>query len=72
MIIKIIIVLLLLASIYFLASAAYYMMVDSSNSKRMAKALTWRVGLAIVLFALLIVGYYLGWIQPHGLLQRPS
>lgn len=72
MAIKIIVVLILLASVYCLASAAYYMLVDSANSKRLAKALTWRAALAVLLFVLLIVGYYLGWITPHGLLQRPS
>jgi hypothetical protein len=31
---------------------------------RMVKALAWRIGLSVVLFALLIVAYYSGWISP--------
>ena len=32
----------------------------------MARALTIRVGLSILLFVLLLVAWRLGWIQPHG------
>jgi hypothetical protein len=32
----------------------------------MARALTIRVGLSILLFALLLLAWSLGWIQPHG------
>jgi hypothetical protein len=32
----------------------------------MARALTIRVGLSILLFVLLLVAWQLGWIQPHG------
>jgi hypothetical protein len=30
----------------------------------MVKALAWRIGLSVALFALLIVAYYCGWITP--------
>jgi hypothetical protein len=33
----------------------------------MAKALTWRVGLSVALFLLLMVGYYFGFFQPGRL-----
>jgi len=36
------------------------------QSMRMVQALTWRVGLSAALFVLLIAGYYMGWITPHG------
>jgi hypothetical protein len=32
----------------------------------MAQALTARIALSVALFALLLVGHYFGWIQPHG------
>lgn len=35
------------------------------RSERMAQALTVRISLSVALFALLLVGYHLGWIQPH-------
>jgi hypothetical protein len=36
------------------------------RSQRMAQALTVRISLSVALFALLIVGFHFGWIQPHG------
>ena len=30
----------------------------------MVGALSWRIGLSVLLFVLLIVGYYSGWVQP--------
>jgi Protein of unknown function (DUF2909) len=35
------------------------------ESKSMARALSWRIGLSVLLFALLILSYYAGWIQPN-------
>jgi hypothetical protein len=32
----------------------------------MVKALTWRIGLSVGLFVLLMLAYYQGWISPHG------
>jgi hypothetical protein len=36
------------------------------RSQRMAQALTVRISLSVALFALLIVGFHFGWIQPRG------
>jgi hypothetical protein len=36
------------------------------RSLRMAQALTVRIALSVALFALLLVGYHFGWIQPRG------
>jgi hypothetical protein len=36
------------------------------RSQRMAQALTVRISLSVALFALLLVGFHFGWIQPHG------
>lgn len=36
------------------------------RSLRMARALTVRISLSLALFALLLVGFHFGWIQPHG------
>jgi Protein of unknown function (DUF2909) len=35
------------------------------RSQRMAQALTVRIALSAALFAVLLVGYHFGWIQPH-------
>jgi hypothetical protein len=50
-----------------LASAAVFMFRDRSNSKRMVKALAWRVGLSVALFLMLMAGYYFGLLQPGKL-----
>ena len=36
-------------------------------SLRVVHALTARIALSVGLFVLLLVGYWLGWIQPHGI-----
>lgn len=50
-----------------LASAAVFMFRDRGGSKRMVKALAWRVGLSVALFLFLMVGYYFGLLQPGRL-----
>ena len=37
------------------------------NSAKMVKALAWRIGLSVLLFVLLLVGYSQGWIEPQHL-----
>jgi hypothetical protein len=34
------------------------------DGAKMVKALAWRIGLSVALFALLILAYYSGWISP--------
>jgi len=40
---------------------------DQDKSKRMANALTWRIGISVFLFLTIIVSYAMGWIQPTGI-----
>lgn len=40
---------------------------DAHRSRRMARALTVRIGLSILLFLLIILSHWMGWIQPTGL-----
>jgi F0F1-type ATP synthase assembly protein I len=42
------------------------MMTDKDGSKRTAWALTRRIGLSIVLIAMIMLGIWMGWLQPHG------
>jgi hypothetical protein len=56
----------LLAIVLSLGSALMHLVRDQGESKKMARALTIRVGLSILLFVLLLVAWRLGWIQPHG------
>jgi putative copper export protein len=63
---KILVVLLLLVIMSALFSGMYYMMKDKGKSDRAVKALTWRIGLSVALFALLMIGAATGLIEPHG------
>jgi len=72
---NIFVIIILVVILGSLAFGMYYMIKDGANkSNRMVKALTWRIGLSIGLFALLILGYLTGLLQPHGIVpqQPPS
>lgn len=47
-----------------LASALVYLVRDRGVGDRAAKALTWRIGLSIGLFLILMAGHYLGLFPP--------
>lgn len=49
-----------------LGSALVHLVRGKGDSQKMARALTIRVSLSILLFVLLLVAWWLGWIQPHG------
>ncbi|HEX6298678.1 MAG TPA: twin transmembrane helix small protein [Burkholderiales bacterium] len=57
----------LIAIVLSLGSAAVFMLRSRGDSTHMAKALTWRVGLSVALFLLLMIGYGLGFFQPGKL-----
>ncbi len=57
---KIFAVLLLLLILYSLGSALYYMYKDEGKSTRMVKSLSWRIGLSLVLF---IVMMFVTWLN---------
>ena len=48
----------------------FYMLKDGSDKRRTVKALTWRVGLQLALILFLVLAYFMGWIEPHGLTHR--
>ncbi len=43
---------------------------DPQKSKRMARALAFRVGFSVLLFVGVMIAYWMGWIQPTGLGSR--
>jgi hypothetical protein len=61
------VILVLVCIIGLLFSALFFMFKDKGDSKRMVRALTWRVALSVSLFLLLMVGFYFGWIGKEGL-----
>jgi len=67
MIIKILIVLAMLAILFILFRSLYFLAKGKSEPKKVVNSLSWRIGLSLVLFILIIAGILLGWIEPHGL-----
>lgn len=70
MLMKVVVVFVLLLIVASLGSAMVYIMRDSGQSTRSVKALSIRVGLSLLLFAMLFVAYFFGWITPHGLYPK--
>ncbi len=64
---KIIIILLFLAALGSLASAMVFLVKDKGETNRTAKALTYRIGISVLIFVLLMLGYFAGYIKPHGI-----
>lgn len=69
MLIKLLIIAAFLAILYSLGSGLYFLLKDDPRAGRTARALTWRIGLSIALFVMILLGIATGVIQPHGLLQ---
>ncbi len=67
MLIKAIVILMLILIFASLFSALVFLFKDKGRGKRMASALSWRIGLSITLFLLLMAGFYFGIIPPQGL-----
>lgn len=67
MLFKVIIISLLLFVLISLGQALMYLIKDDGRSDRVVKALTWRIGVSVLIFILLLLGSVFGLIQPHGL-----
>jgi hypothetical protein len=59
---KIILVGLLMLVVISLFSGLFFMYRDKGKSRRTVIALTIRVALSVTIFAIIIVGYFMGWI----------
>jgi len=40
---------------------------DAPRNNHMARALAFRIGFSVLLFAIVLISYFMGWIQPTGL-----
>jgi ABC-type nitrate/sulfonate/bicarbonate transport system substrate-binding protein len=63
---KLLIIAALLAIIVSLGQALFAMSSGHGNSARMVRALTLRIGISVALFAALMLAWYFGLIDPHG------
>ncbi|MCU7815486.1 MAG: twin transmembrane helix small protein [Candidatus Thiodiazotropha sp. (ex Rostrolucina anterorostrata)] len=72
MIFKLPVLLILLFILFSLFQGMYFMAKDDgrNNSTRVVRALTIRVALSLLLFIILMAGYYFGLVQPHGILPQ--
>jgi len=68
---RIIITAAFIAILYCLGSGLFYLS-RRGEGVSLAKALTWRIVLAFVLFGFLFLAYHMGWVQPHGVLQTAT
>lgn len=71
MLMKVVVVVMLLGILGSLASGLVFLLRDQRGSERTARALTVRITISICLFLLLLAGYGLGWITPHGIYPTP-
>ncbi len=67
MIVRVIVFLFIAVILFSLGSALYYLIKDKGQTERTVRALTVRITFSIVLFLILMLGFYFGLISPHGL-----
>lgn len=70
--IKVIIVVAFLGIVASLGSGLMFLVKDRGDSQRTLKALTWRIGLSVGLFAFLMALVATGVITPHGVVPPVS
>jgi len=66
MVFKIVIIALLVVVLISLGSALVAM-TKGDKSDKMLRSLSWRIGLSVAIFILLLIGQAMGLITPHGL-----
>jgi hypothetical protein len=66
--VRIIVIVVFVGILVSLGSALYQLSRAGGDSRKMVRALTWRIGLSVVLFLLLMIAWYAGLIQPHGIM----
>lgn len=63
---KAIIIIVMLVILFSLGSSLFFLVRDEGKTTRTVKALTWRIGLSLILFLLLFLAFSMGWIKPHS------
>ena len=70
--VKIIVVALLGLIVLSLGAGMFTLINDRGSSNRTAKFLTFRIALSIFVFLFIAFSFYMGWLQPHGVLPPRS
>ena len=60
-----IVLVLLVATLISLGSGLFYLVKDKGSTDRTVRALTWRIGLSMLLFILVALAYRMGWVSGH-------
>ena len=68
--IKFLVLVLLAAIVVSLFSGLFFLNRDQGDSGRMVRALTVRIALSVLLFLILLIAWWTGAIQPHGVMPR--
>jgi hypothetical protein len=63
---RIFVIVVFLGILASLGSALFYLMRDKGGSNKTVNALTWRIGLSVALFLLLLFANWMGWIRSTG------
>jgi cytochrome bd-type quinol oxidase subunit 2 len=63
---RLIIIAVLVTIVAFLGSALFQMARGQGDSQKMLRALTWRIGLSVGLFLVLLLLWQMGLIRPHA------
>ena len=72
LIVKVIIAILLGLILLSLVASMFSFIKDQENSNRTVKMLTIRIALSIVTFIFIFISFYMGWIEPHGIVPPAS
>lgn len=70
MLIKLAVLILFGFILFSLGSAMFHMLKNQEQPTQSVKALTWRIGLSIAAFLILMVSYKLGFIEPHAAIPK--
>ncbi len=67
MLTRVIVLIVMLIIFLALGSGLFFLVRDEGKSNRTVKALTWRIALSLCLFVFLMLGFRLGFINPHSI-----
>ena len=65
MTIKIIVIIIMIIILFSLGSSMFFLLRDSGKTNNVVKALTWRIGLSLTLFIIILLAFSFGWLKPH-------
>lgn len=69
---KIVIAVFMVFIVYNLFRGLYFLVSGKENGKGTARSLSWRIGLSMALFVLLMVLKFFGVVEPHALNEKPE